>query len=76
MVLEDRDPVEIDNVMNFCKLVGLPTTLAELGITDVTDKKILKVAEASCAEGETIHNMPFAVDAEMVKDAILAVDVL
>ncbi|MFP4020061.1 MAG: glycerol dehydrogenase [Halanaerobium sp.] len=76
MVLEDRDPAEIEKVMNFCREVGLPTTLADLGIEDVTDEKILKVAEASCAENETIHNMPFAVDAEMVKDAILAVDVL
>lgn len=76
MVLEDRDPAEIEMVMNFCKTVGLPTSLADLGITEVSEEKILKVAEASCAEGETIHNMPFAVNAEMVKDAILAVDAL
>jgi len=76
MVLEGRDPAEIEKVMNFCQEVGLPTTLADLGITEVTDKKILKVAEASCSKDETIHNMPFAVDAEMVKDAILAVDAL
>ncbi|MFN2340570.1 MAG: glycerol dehydrogenase [Halanaerobium sp.] len=76
MVLEDRDPAEIEMVMNFCRTLGLPTNLADLGIEKVTAEKILKVAEASCAEAETIHNMPFAVDAEMVKDAILAVDVL
>lgn len=76
MVLEDRDPTEIQMVINFCEQLGLPTTLAELGITEITDQKILKVAEASCVEEETIHNMPFKVDAEMVKDAILAVDVL
>jgi len=34
MVLEDRDPAEIEKVMNFCREVGLPTTLADLGITD------------------------------------------
>ncbi|MCC3145444.1 glycerol dehydrogenase [Halanaerobium sp. Z-7514] len=72
MVLEDRDPVEIEQVIAFCKTVGLPTKLADLGVTDVKEDKILEVAKASTAEGETIHNMPFEVDAEMVKDAILA----
>lgn len=76
MVMEDRDPVEIEMVRSFCRRIGLPTTLADLGITDVSEEKILQVAEASCAEDETIHNMPFAIDAEMVKDAILAVDAL
>jgi glycerol dehydrogenase len=74
MVLEDRDPAEIRMVINFCERVGLPTNLLDLGIDKVTDEKIMKVAEASCAEGETIHNMPFAVDPEMLKDAIMAVD--
>ncbi|MFW6001606.1 MAG: glycerol dehydrogenase [Halanaerobium sp.] len=74
MVLEDRDPAEIRMVISFCERVGLPTNLLDLGIDKVTDEKIMKVAEASCAEGETIHNMPFAVDPEMLKDAILAVD--
>lgn len=72
MVLEDRDPVEIERAIAFCKTVGLPTTLADLGVTEVSEDKILEVAKASTAEGETIHNMPFEVDAEMVKDAILA----
>lgn len=74
MVLENRDPAEINCVLNFCRELGLPTKLADLGIENLTEAKIIKVAEASCVEEETIHNMPFAVDADMVKDAILAVD--
>jgi len=32
------------------------------------------VAAAACAEGETIHNLPFAVNPAMVVDAMLAAD--
>ncbi|WP_018248413.1 glycerol dehydrogenase [Orenia marismortui] len=74
LVLEDRDPELIQDVIRFCQEVGLPTTLSDLGIEELDEDEIFKVAEASCAEGETIHNMPFKVEAEMVKDAILAVD--
>ena len=34
------------------------------------------VAEAATDPNETIHNMPFPVTAEMVRDAIIAVDAI
>ncbi|ADL12347.1 glycerol dehydrogenase [Acetohalobium arabaticum] len=74
LVMEDRPPELIEEVIRFCKEVGLPTTLVDLGIEEINEEDILKVAETSSVEDETIHNMPFEVDAEMVKDAILAVD--
>jgi len=37
-------------------------------------EKIARVAHAATADGETIHNMPFAVTAQMVASAILAAD--
>lgn len=74
LFLEDRPPSEIQEVVGFCREVGLPVTLKELGIENVDKEKILKVAQASCADNETIHNLPFEVNAEMVADAILAVD--
>ncbi|AGB41083.1 glycerol dehydrogenase-like oxidoreductase [Halobacteroides halobius DSM 5150] len=76
LVLEDRPPRVIEQVINFCKEVGLPTTLADLGIEQATEEGILEVAKASCVEDETIHNMPFEVTPGLVKDAILAVDKL
>lgn len=76
LVLENREPKEIKDIIAFCKEVGLPTTLVELGIGDISEEKLLKVAEASCIEDETIHNMPFEVNPGLVKDAILAADKL
>jgi len=64
----------IDQVYTFCEDVGLPTTLAEIGVTDASDEKIMKVAELATAAGETIHNEPIPVNARMVAAAIKAAD--
>jgi len=60
--------------MRFCHRLGLPITLAEMGVTEDLPAKIQAVAEASCAEGETIHNMPFKVTPASVQAAILTMD--
>jgi len=52
----------------------LPTTLSDLGIVDVTEEKLMRVATAACAPGETIHNMPFPVTPADVYGAILVAD--
>ncbi len=59
-----------------CDLVigGLPVTLKELGIEEVTDEKILAVAEAPCAENATRHNMPFDVTPQRTAAALKAAD--
>lgn len=76
LVLENADMDEITRVIGYCKTVGLPTTLSDLGIVDVTEEKLMKVAIAACAQGETIHNMPFPVTPRDVYGAILVADKL
>ncbi|MEC2075212.1 glycerol dehydrogenase [Metabacillus fastidiosus] len=74
LVLENAPLEEIEDVIFFCQSVGLPTTLTELGIINIDETKIQKVAELACAEGETIHNMPFHVTPDKVYAAILTAD--
>lgn len=71
LALENAPKAEIDTVINFCKEVGLPTTLHELGITDISAERIMKVAVASCAPDDTMKNMPFKVIPEEVFSAIM-----
>ncbi len=71
LILENAPSEEISEILEYLKAVGLPTCLADLGIVEVTEEKIKKVAEAVCAPGETIHNMPFEVNAAMVYGAIM-----
>ncbi len=74
LVLENADAEEIATVLDYCKSVGLPTCLADLGVKNITMERIQEVARIATAEGETIHNMPFPVTAQMVAAAILAAD--
>jgi glycerol dehydrogenase len=70
LVLENAPIDEIEEVIAFCKSVGLPTNLHSIGIKNINDEKVRRVAEASCAEGETIFNMPVKITVEEVMSAI------
>jgi len=72
LVLENAPMEEIEEVIDFCRSVGLPTNLTDMGVKTIDKEKLLNVAKAACAEGETIHNMPFEVSAELVLSAILS----
>jgi len=63
-------------VAGFAASVGLPTTLAEIGLEDPTQEDLLIVAEAACAEDETIHNEPFDVRPAAVRDALIGADTI
>ena len=71
LLLENAPMEEINEVLEFCRAVGLPTNLFDMGVKKVDVDKLREVAEASCAEGETIHNMPFPVTPDMVLAAML-----
>lgn len=76
LVLENRSLEEIEKSVALCKDVGLPTTFADLGLAGVGDADLMKVAEASCAEGDTMVNMPFEVTPEDVVAAMKTADAL
>jgi glycerol dehydrogenase len=76
LALENAPMEEIQEVVYFCKSVGLPTTLKELNAENVTEEQLRKVAEAASVEGETIHNMPFEVTADTVYAALITADKL
>jgi glycerol dehydrogenase len=72
--LEDRPTREFNEFVSFCMSVGLPTTLADLDLANVSREELLTVAKAATIPGETIHNMPFSVTSTMVVDAMVAAD--
>ena len=76
LVLEHADAEEIDTVLRFCLAVGLPVTLADIGVTEVTWEKLMQVGALACADGDTGRNMPFPVTPEMYANALLAADAL
>src|SRR5258708_40154849 len=74
LFLGDKPQALINDVYSFCESVGLPTTLAAIGLADVKPAQLNQVATAACSEGETIHNEPSTVTPERVYATIVAVD--
>jgi glycerol dehydrogenase len=74
LFMTNKSPTVIDQVFTFCETVGLPTTLAQIGLEDVSDQDLQIVAETSCTEGETIHNEPMPINREMVFAALKVAD--
>ncbi|HTV64322.1 MAG TPA: glycerol dehydrogenase [Bryocella sp.] len=74
LMLTDRPPAVIKEAYDFCEAVGLPITLAQIGLENVTDKQLLAVATAACAPGETIHNCPCEITPQRVFAALKAAD--
>jgi glycerol dehydrogenase len=75
LFLTDQPLELIDEVYDFCEEVGLPTTLEEIGLpSQVPDEDLWKVAEAACAEGDTMHNEPRPVTPADVVAALKAAD--
>lgn len=76
LVLEGKASSMLAEVMAFCRSVGLPITLADIGLGDCDSEALGRVAKRTIAKGETIHNEPFEVNPGMVADAILAADAI
>lgn len=74
LFLTDKHPALMDQVYGFCESVGLPTTLADLGLEGVTDQELRQVAEKACAPGESMRNEPCETSPAVVLDMIKAAD--
>lgn len=74
MVLEKRPMGEVERVMRWCRSLGLPTRLKDLGRLD--REHLFMAAEKSCDPADTMSSMPFLVTPKMVMDAIHEVDEL
>jgi glycerol dehydrogenase len=74
--LADASAEETATVYSFCEEVGLPTTLADIGLGNVDRRRLMEVAEKACASGQPIHHEAGVVTPERVLDAMLAADAL
>ena len=76
LVMENRSMEEINEVISFCRSVGLPTTLKDLGLEGASEADLWKVAKKSIAADSTIHAEPFPATEQMVYDAMVTTDSL
>jgi glycerol dehydrogenase len=74
--LTDAPPEESARVFAFCEDVGLPTTLADIGLGSVDRTRLMRVAEKACAPGEYIHHEAGKITPENVLQAMLAANAI
>lgn len=74
LALEHAGTAEIRRVLHFCGEVGLPVCFRDFGWRVPNESLLHLAAEKACAEGSSIHNMPFPVTPQMVFEALLEAD--
>jgi glycerol dehydrogenase len=74
--LTDASVDEAATVFSFCEEVGLPTTLADIGLGSASREYLMKAAEKACAPEQPIHHEAGIITADKVLNAMLAVDAI
>ena len=70
----ERNEAEFNRLVSFFSQVGLPVTLAEMGILDLEDSLFRKGLRLTCAKESSAHNLSVAVDANRLLDAVREVE--
>ncbi|MDD2332679.1 MAG: glycerol dehydrogenase [Candidatus Cloacimonetes bacterium] len=65
---------EINLVYGFCEQIGLPTCLADIGVSASDREKLMQVALQSCKDDSSMHKEAGNITAEMVLNAMLMAD--
>lgn len=74
--LTDAPAAETEAVYSFCEDVGLPTTLADIGLGGADRRQLALVAEKACAPEQPIHHEAGEITPARVLDTMLAADAL
>ena len=74
LFLENRPKEELNKYIRFYQQIGMPTTLKEMHLENASYRRPSQGWPTSTIEGETIHQMPFKVQASDIAQAIVAVD--
>lgn len=74
LVAENRPSAEFERVYRFCKDVGLPVTLKELGIEESVKETVERVVDYGLANKAILQIEPFPVTKELLCSAIFYVD--
>ncbi|NTW52730.1 MAG: glycerol dehydrogenase [Chlorobiaceae bacterium] len=74
--LTDAAPEVIDTACSFCEQVGLPTTLAGIGLANIDSDRLMLAAEKACDPTSSIHHEAGVVTKDKVLHAMLAADAI
>jgi glycerol dehydrogenase len=75
-MLEGASTEFIDKIVSFFVDIGLPVTLAEVGVNNPSEQTLVKIARKENHDNGLFRNEPFPVTDKMIVDAIRAADTL
>ena len=75
LYLTDAEPEEIEQIYSFCEEVGLPTTLEEIGVPDLAEETLARVAQVTF-EDPYLHHENQNIQAADIAAAIKAADAM
>jgi glycerol dehydrogenase len=70
----ERNEAELNRLISFFSQLGLPITLAEVGILDSESPGFREGLRRTCAKGSSAHNLTRPVDERILLQAILEVE--
>lgn len=76
LCLTDAPAEELNTVYSFCQDMGLPTTLADIGLGAAGREKLAIAAEKACAPGQPIHHEAGTITPEDAVDAMMTADAI
>lgn len=75
LFLENADAKLIDEYIEFYQSIGLPTTLAEVNLDQISEEEFYAIGEKAIAEGETSESMVQDLTPKKVVEALKGVDI-
>lgn len=71
--LEGKSEAEIIDLMKFYQKIDLPVSLFDLGMTHLNEEDLRNAAQKTCAEGSSIHRLPFPIVEEAVYNSFMEI---
>jgi len=76
LVLEGRSDEFMADLIGFYRQIGLPATLADLGLKRATEEHLRAIAEPSCAASSPLHQMARPVSVDQLVEALRRTEAL
>ena len=74
LVMENAPTEVFEEVLAFSHSIGLPISLEDIGVKEISYEQALEVAKIACISEESIHAMPFPIHEADVASAIIMAD--
>lgn len=76
LILENEPEEEMKKVLDYYRMVGLPTNLAQIGLENATEEHFRKVAKEAMGRDDSLVNLPMELNEDMIVDAFKMVNSL